>query len=234
MKKLLTTLLLFTLFNFFGPLWANNGILDKNSFLNQSNSKKKNTRSVKKFSGEGEGSFAQGKFVMSLGYGFPNLGKAAIQAVIDASDNATDVKSSGVGPLHFRGEYALSDNVGLAASINYISAGIKWTSLNDTTLLLYSNSLSRSSLSVLARLNFHFSVTEKVDPYFGFAAGYKGVTWSLKSDDPDFNDYSFAPFSPFGFETTIGVRFYIAEGFGFYTELGIAKSLMQVGIVAAL
>jgi opacity protein-like surface antigen len=214
---------------------ANKGIKDSNPLLKKSYLSRQHILSSKKLFAEdaGGGAFAQGKFVISAGYGFPNLGKAVIQAVIDASHNPTNVKATSIGPLHFRAEYALSDGVGLAASINYISAGVKWTSMNDTTLMLYDNSLSRSSLSVLARLNFHFAVSEHVDPYFGIGAGYKGVTWSIKSADPNVNNYSIKPFSPFGFETTIGVRFYITEGFGFYTEIGLAKSLMQVGLVGS-
>lgn len=235
MKKVITSILCTVALISSSALWANKDIKGSNPLFRKNGFSANLPSPTKRFLGDGGGGecFGQGKFALSFGYGFPNLGKAVVQAIIDASNNPTDVKSSGVGPLHFRAEYGLSDNVGFAASVNYVSAGVKWTSMNDTTFMVYSNSLSRSSVSVLARLNFHFSVSDKVDPYFGFGAGYKGVTWSITSNDPDVSNYSIKPFSPFGFETTIGVRYYLTEGIGLYTELGLAKSLMQVGLVAA-
>ncbi|MEK6616065.1 MAG: hypothetical protein AABZ32_08145 [Bacteroidota bacterium] len=46
-------------------------------------------------------------------------------------------------------------------------------------------------------------------------------------------DESIPGFSPFGFEMTIGVRYYFVDGFGVYTEMGIAKSIIQAGLVVA-
>ena len=179
-----------------------------------------------------DNAFAQGKIVVSAGYGFPNLGKAVITAIINAS-NATDIKATGLGPLHLRAEYGLSDKVGIAASVNYISYGASWTSKNDTTGFPYSNKLSKTSLSILARINFHFGITDKLDPYFGVGAGYKTGNWKLTSNDPTLQDDKLKTFSPFGFETTIGLRYYLMQGFGLYSEIGIAKSAIQFGVVAS-
>lgn len=187
----------------------------------------------KKLKGEGGEAFAKGKMVFSFGYGFPNLGKAIVNFIIGS--NATDVKATGFGPLHFRGEYGLSDGVGLALSVNYIAYGVKWTTYDSYTgTIPFSNELSYSSLSVLGRINFHFGTTDKLDPYFGVGAGYRNGIWKLTSTDPDLQDDKAHGFSPFGFETTIGLRYYFTEGFGMYTELGIAKSVIQLGLAVAL
>ena len=175
--------------------------------------------------GKGGDAFAQGKFVVSLGYGFPNLGKAVLNALI--SDSAVNVTSTGIGPIHLRAEYALSDGVGFGVSVNYISCGVKFTDLP------YDYTWSRSSLSILARLNFHFATSDQIDPYFGIGAGYRQATWKFSSTDPAYSGEKIPGFSPFGFETTIGMRYYFTDGFGMYTELGIAKSVIQAGIVAS-
>ncbi|TAL60806.1 MAG: hypothetical protein EPN85_06415, partial [Bacteroidetes bacterium] len=61
------------------------------------------SRKSKLFSrAEGGDAFGQGKVVISFGYGFPNLGKAVLTALI--SDSAVNVKPTGIGPLHFRAE----------------------------------------------------------------------------------------------------------------------------------
>lgn len=179
----------------------------------------------KLFGGSGGDAFKQGKFVMTAGYGFPNLWKAVLVAVVN--DSALNVKVIGTGPIHFRAEYAVSDGVGFGVSVNYVSAGVSYTELP------YEYKFTRSSLSILARLNFHFGTSENLDPYFGIGAGYKQATFKFSSNDPNYTGESFPGFSPFGFETTIGVRYYFTPGFGIYTELGIAKSVIQGGLSVA-
>lgn len=181
---------------------------------------------------KGGDAFAQGKLVISAGYGWPNLGKAVVTALI--GEGATNIKATGLGPLHFRAEYGLSDGVGMGVSVNYISFGVKYTDYDVATgTKPYDYAISRSSLSILARINFHFGTTEQLDPYFGIGAGYKQVTWKFTSTDPNYVEESIPGFSPFGFETTIGLRYYFTDGFGIYTEMGIAKSIVQGGLVVA-
>ena len=175
--------------------------------------------------GKGGDAFAEGKVIISAGYGWPNLGQAVLNAFI--SDSAINVKATGLGPIHVKAEYALSDGVGMGLSVNYISCGVKYTEVP------YEYTWSRSSLSVLMRINFHFGTTDVLDPYFGIGAGYKQASWKFKSTDPNYAGESAPGFSPFGFETTIGLRYYFTEGFGIYTEMGIAKSVIQGGLVVA-
>jgi opacity protein-like surface antigen len=176
---------------------------------------------------KGNDAFSEGAIVITAGYGFPNLGKMVVAFIFQ---NESDVSATGAGPVHFRGEYGLSDKVGIVASINYVSYGARWTTRDPQTNFPYDNKLIYSSISVLARLNFHFGVTEKLDPYFGVGAGYKSGQWTLTTNDPNLQDDKAKTFSPFGFETTIGLRYYFTDVFGIYTELGIAKSVIQGGL----
>lgn len=217
-----------------GNVSAGNDLTGSGTELKKYRLKKKNVlNTYPRSADEGKDAFADGKIVLSLGYGGPNTWKNFAQAIIDSSENPTGVTATGLGPIHFRGEIALSNSVGLVASINYVSASVHWTSMNSSTYDIYNNSLERSSLSVLARLNFHFGVSEKVDPYFGFGMGYRTVTWRVSSDDPGVSGFVPLPFIPFGFETTIGLRYYFTPGFGIYGETGISKSVIQGGLVVA-
>ena len=113
--------------------------------------------------------------------------------------------------------------------------GATWNNYDGSGNIPYSNEFSRSSFSALARINFHFGTTEKLDPYFGVGAGYRQATWEFKTNDPNnLEDVKAPGFSPFGFETTIGLRYYFTPAFGLYTELGFAKSAIQAGFVVAL
>ena len=60
---------------------------------------------------------AQGNSIFSLGYGFPNLGKSIYKAL----NTNNDFKVKGIGPLHLKYEYMVSDKVGIGASINFVN-----------------------------------------------------------------------------------------------------------------
>lgn len=226
MKKAFTVVLLSGIFLFAGSLWANNGFLGQTSMLKKHEIKRSPLQGSKKLFAEGGQAYETGKVVITAGYGWPNLGKAVLVALVN--DSAVNVKVTGMGPVHFRAEYAISDGVGLGVSVNYISCGVTYTELP------YEYKFSRSSLSILGRLNFHFGTTKELDPYFGIGAGYKQATWKFSSNDPSYIGESIPGFNPFGFETTIGVRYYFTPAFGIYTELGIAKSVVQAGLAVAL
>jgi opacity protein-like surface antigen len=230
MKKIITSII-FSFAILASPiLWANN---DGSTMLLKKKSAKHSILSSNNFFNKegGDDAFKKGKIFVSGGYGFPNLGKAVITALIT---DGTNIKVTGVGPLHFKAEMALSDGVGFGLSVNYISFGVKWNSTDTASAMIpYDNQISRSSLSILARINFHFGTTDKLDPYFGVGAGYKQATYKYTTNDPNGNNISAPGFSPFGFETTIGVRYFFMPGFGLYTEMGIAKSVIQVGLVGS-
>lgn len=100
-----------------------------------------NFKNILKRSEEKTVSFHEWMLIMSAGYGWPNLGKVVVNAQIP--DSAIDMRATGMGPLHFRAEYALSDGVGFGMSVNYISFGVKFIDAP------YEYKWTRSSLSVL-------------------------------------------------------------------------------------
>ena len=202
---------------------TNSVVLNSNSLLNPD-------LQITKKRDRGGDAFAQGAIVISAGYGFPNLGKAVMTSLINSGSGSTDIKATGIGPLHFKGEYGLSDKIGFGVSVNYISFGAKWTSYDATGAIPFSNSFNRTSLSVLARLNIHFATSGKLDPYWGIGAGYRSATYTFTTNDPNNASHSAPALSPVGFETTIGLRYYITPLLGLYTEIGIAKSVIQVGL----
>jgi opacity protein-like surface antigen len=171
--------------------------------------------------------FDQSTIAMSIGYGFPNWGKL----LFTAFESEAEYTATGWGPVHFRGEFGLSKNVGIGISLNYTTFGAKWTTTNNN--VTYLNRFTYNSFSVLGRLNLHFAVTDQLDPYFGVGAGYRSGTYDLTSNDPAYDDYNYETIFPVGFETTLGLRYYFSEGIGMYVELGLAKSLIQGGLAVA-
>lgn len=178
------------------------------------------------------GAWGEGKIAISIGYGFPNLGKTFFKIY----ENEANYKATGAGPIHFRGEYGLTDKIGFGLSVNYISYGAEWTGEDydiNNNLVTYKYDFSYSSISIMPRMNLHFGTSEKVDPYWGIAAGYNIKNYSFTSTDPDFIETNTPGLFPIGFETTIGLRYYFTPNIGAYAEFGLAKSIIQGGLAIA-
>lgn len=175
--------------------------------------------------------FGQGKSIISVGYGFPNIGKA----IFNVYDIYTDFKVTGIGPIHVKYEYGVSDKIGMGVSVNIVSSKVSWNEAaygyNDTKT--YEHRIKSNSYNILARMNLHFATQAKLDPYWGFGLGYSGRKWTYSSDDPnDLQSIALKNLIPLGFETTVGCRFYFTDNIGAYVEAGLSKSIVQGGLVA--
>ena len=176
-------------------------------------------------------SFEQGNILVSAGYGFANFSKALFKA----GEGAPGYEFKSFGPVFVKGEYAASDNVGIGINFAYLGMNAKLNyegidSMGNTAT--YQAEIGHNGYSILGRVNFHFANGDMIDPYFGLGVGYRGGNWSFSDTDPD-GDYSgiaAAGVFPFGFETTLGLRFYVIDMLGIYSEVGLAKGLVQVGL----
>ncbi|MBW8050795.1 MAG: hypothetical protein FVQ77_10765 [Cytophagales bacterium] len=178
---------------------------------------------------QGDLSFGTGTVAITAGYGFPNLGLAVLKS-IENQTGVTGWTAFGLGPIHFRAEYGLSDKVGFALSVNYVSFGAEYTEDDFFTGATYNYTVSFSSISFLGRINVHFATTEKLDAYWGIGAGYRTGTWKFESNEPNYIPDVIKTPIPVGFETTLGLRYYFTDNIGAYIEIGAAKSLMQGGL----
>lgn len=189
---------------------------------------------------KGGDAFGEGASVVSAGYGFPNLGKS----VLKAFESEANYKVGGIGPMHLKYEYGLSDKVGIGLSLNYVSFSATWTEsytesqydsngnyIGEQTVT-YDYKTAVSSISALVRMNVHFATTDKLDPYWGIGVGYRTYSWKFTSTDPYWVDSGLKSAIPVGFESTVGMRYYFTDNIGAYLEFGAAKSLMQGGIAA--
>ena len=189
-------------------------------------------------------SFCSGKFVFSVGYGFPSLEESILGRNFHGGLNMTFDKT-GYGPIHFRGEYGLSDKIGIGVSINYdhfsgTLKGITQQIFPDGTIIRDTYQKTITSLTGLLRFNYHFATNQKLDPYFSIGAGFRLTKTDFTTDNPrgTSRDYDIwvgnselSPF-PIGFEAVAGLRYYCTKHIGIYSEMGIAKSIIQIGLTA--
>ena len=231
MKQIVTIFFLAGIFLFTAPVQAGNDLLGNNYFNQNLKLKKCPSLNSKNIFSQESKSFGEGKMAISVGYGAMSGG--FLKVLLKTYEDEAGYNFTSFGPIHFRGEYGLSDGVGLVVSVNHNSWQASWTHMDSSlTSPIYHDEVKRSVTSILARLNFHFGVTEKIDPYFGVGAGYRIVDFSFNSTDVN---YGFSFKSPFhaGFETTVGVRCYLTKSIGVYGEIGLAQSLLQGGLVAS-
>lgn len=176
--------------------------------------------------------FPQGKHALAVGHGAVTF----MGALKRSFDPYTDLTYKSLGPLYFKYEYAVADNIGLGLSVAYAYNDFTYCYASfdiDGVERMYSETTSRSTYSVLARFNFHMGDNEKFDPYVGFGLGYRDANWEIRSDSPHgTSGVSFKSFMPFGFEVTIGARYFFLDNLGIYAEVGGAKSIFQGGLVA--
>lgn len=113
---------------------------------------------------------------------------------------------------------------------------------NSDTVKAVRESYSYNSLSIGLRWNFYFLNKEKYQLYAGIGLGYKKGTTTFKTDIQQY--FPDAPTNvsrlpnglyslydlPLAAEITVGFRSYFYKNLGFYTEVGIAKSIIQGGL----
>lgn len=174
--------------------------------------------------------FSQGGSSVQAGYGIGNF----VQAIFKTYEtNYSDYNFTGIGPLFLKYEYAVSDKIGIGLNMSYIGAKVSYTDRTYITTSgdFYKETITWSSISALARMNLHFGDNDKFDPFWGFGMGYRTATWKYDDNDPTYdNTVSVKNYIPFGFETTVGARFYLTDNIGIYAETGLAKAVFQGGL----
>jgi opacity protein-like surface antigen len=175
-------------------------------------------------------SFDEGVNNISVGYGIGTF----IGAIAKDYENEAGYKFTGTGPIYLKYEYGVSEKLGLGINLAY--AGYEFANTasysNDQGQeIIFNETTKYNTFSILARLNVHFGDNDKFDPYWGVGLGYRNSNWSYESSDPNGqNDNDFNLNFPFGFETTLGARYFFIPSLGAYAEVGLAKSVFQVGL----
>jgi hypothetical protein len=179
--------------------------------------------------------FSQNSSYANIGYGIGNLTQSLFKV---GEQNDYQYKYNGIGPLFFKYEYAIDDKMGVGVNIAYAKAQATYqynnTYITNSNTTLLKETLDWTSYSVLLRFNLHFGDNEKVDPYWGIAAGYRDAIWSGSNNDPQNNYDTGVLTTPIniGFETTFGCRFLFTDNIGAYIEVGLAKAVLQFGLTA--
>jgi outer membrane protein W len=130
-----------------------------------------------------------------------------------------------------KGEWALSSNLGFGVHLAFMSLKNEWTD----TAARSSGTGTYTGWSALARVNYHLKPGKFFDPYLGFGVGYRRDRIKETSTNPSSGnkfeeDIMLIPFN-LGMDVTIGFRMMASEHLGIMMETGIAKGIVQLGLV---
>lgn len=177
------------------------------------------------------------KHTFSLGAGL--LSTAGMNYYSNFSQNE-DFEAEISGGVHFKYEHHLSENFSLGLSFGYVEAKGSWE--GDELVYIYQwgpdvpdpnpGSFSLNSTSIVGRFNWSMVKTERVEVHLGAGAGYRIDNYSenvINSEEFGVNENEVGP--PISVEAGFGMRFYFTPSFGMYSEIGIAKSFLQAGLV---
>ncbi len=170
---------------------------------------------------------------ISAGVGFPNLSRLSNQ--LFKNDNG--YTSKGSGPFHFKYEYYIKPRitVGLNINYNYFEASYFATASDGNKIVPNKITIKNRSTAFNIRANFFILNPEthtKWQLYTGIGFGYKHGKLNLIAEYPEYKPTITLPrINRFGAECTLGARYFIVKNIGIYTELGLAKSIIQAGVV---
>ncbi len=168
--------------------------------------------------------FPEGSQAISLGHGFITF----LGGLNSNFDQFTDVKYRGMGPYYLKYEYAVTDNIAMGLNVAY--ATNEWSYDYESDGSTYTETTTRKTYSVLARFNYHFGRGPKFDPYLGLGMGYRNAEWTVKDSGSGTSGVELKSLMPFGFELTMGARYFFVPNLGIYAEVGGAKSVAQAGL----
>jgi hypothetical protein len=163
--------------------------------------------------------------LISTGYGIPSILRAYLRYAVQKTDNEV----SGYGPILLKGEFMISNRLGIGFSAGYNYTKLSWMDgpIYDNQLQewrQYEFGIKGRELSAAIRSNYHYIRKKRWNAYAGLGIG----SGTIQADG-----YTLAPIKfelnvklpkQLNVEGTAGLRYFPTRRVGIYTEVGIGKS----------
>jgi len=188
-------------------------------------------QSNKKKSKKEEEDATKPRTIITLGHGVGAFANSIYDSIVEWQFKQS---SSTLGPYFLKGERIYKNGFGFGINLAYFQLrqeGLidRFNEFNDQVQGRY----TYNTFSVLMRTNYHFTnIFGKFVPYIGLGLGYRYGAVSYKDNWSETDDYGYPnnPLFPLGFDGTLGFRYYVNDQLGIYSEVGIAKSILQFGM----
>jgi len=158
--------------------------------------------------------FSKGNNYASISYGLGTIG----MNFTSIYSSLPNYKSSTLGPIGGYYERAVTDNIGVGASVNYVrsSASYDMGSAIDITT---------TQLAISVRGAYHFKLSnKKLDPYAGVGLAYRN--FGYKSTAANMN---LTLGTPAGIQIFAGSRYFFTNNIAAFAEVGYGVSFLNIG-----
>lgn len=175
------------------------------------------------------------RHTVSLGAGVPNMTVSLFNIFNNYNNNFS---AKGTGPFHIKYENRFHPHMSVGLNINTASYDIRYVDdvldTNKGKIVPNNVRIKGRNTAFNVRYNIHFLNPKNFsnfDCYFGIGMGIRVGKPVLSSEYQYYTPSIKLPnFSVIGFETTIGMRYFFTDHIGLYTEIGVAKSIAQLGL----
>lgn len=166
-----------------------------------------------------------------ISIGYTSQGFLSQRVNTDFLNNEIDV--TGLNPIVLDVLYGINEhwNIGLMSSFQQMNISFQTNDPSATfDNFIGSGKTKVYSISLLASLNYHYPIMDKLDPYISGGLGYQkavGQEVYIKSHGTiPINENN-----PYAAEITAGLRYFPVSSVGIYLQGGISVSFLQAGVV---
>lgn len=179
---------------------------------------------------------SQGKSLIDVYYGFPNLYSTIIEQGYNNNFDLTrgmrpSYSNSFVGPVGFKFERMITDQIGVGLNVFYANTTIQWSDNSYS----YKTTVERIRVAVTG--NWHFATTAKFDPYFMAHVGYANYNYKFDA----VANYDSIPASPhpkpdiqfmipIALRVGMGARYFFNNNLGVNAEVGLGGIFLTAGL----
>ena len=173
--------------------------------------------------------FETGDVQVEAYYGFPNLYTAVLKSAYANDPSVGNVNIGGIGPIGFRGEYMVTDKIGMGIDVNYTNTYVQWTDGVSGTVYNYEITVPR--FRAMGKFNFHFTDSDVFDAYGSVGAGYSSFKYKLVTNDPSYTITEQTSLIPVSFRLAVGGRYFFTDNIGANLEFGLGGgAIIHMGL----
>jgi outer membrane protein W len=166
----------------------------------------------------------EGNILIDVYYGFPNLYGATFKRAYANSGTEENVKISSLGPIGLRGEYMVSDKIGLGLDIGFNNTKLTYTEFDSFDNKDYEYDFKTQKIGAMVTFNFHFlESNDNLDAYFMVGAGYGNRSFTFESTDPNYSDETIDGLIPVASRVGVGMRYFFTDNIGMNLAIGFGQ-----------
>lgn len=166
----------------------------------------------------------EGTVLIDAYYGFPNLYGTTFKKAYANSDQQMDVNISSLGPVGLRGEYLVSDKIGIGLDLGFNNTKLNFKEVSFYDGKTYDYDYKTQKIGAMVTFNYHFiESNDNLDAYFMVGAGYANRSFEFSSTDPNYSAVKADGILPIASRLGVGMRYFFTDNLGANLAIGFGQ-----------